>query len=252
MSDLDDIKKFLDSASDKVRQNVTIVTPEDLGQDFLLHVSTNTNIREFIPFIGKRQADTEDRTTPRVCTAPTILGCMSGYGMMEFDFMERVPGEKSSNGGMYKGGIKIYALPFTAALRPNGKLVYDGKHSDEHWLVAYNKATATYVPRTAGKAFYRAVVYQGRPGKQPMAEGTLYIEVLEEKGLRFGNGIFLNKGYWIIDGPMPNFTTMTWSESTETKVFKVREIEKAEYLSNKAAAADLLSHTGDIPAYVKW
>jgi hypothetical protein len=116
-----ELEDWLENTSEKVRRNVTIETPESLGVQHLLHISTDTNIRQFVPLIGRRQAPSEDRTVPRVCVCPHLLGCILGYADAVSDF--HADGAKQNDA--FKGGWKIYGLSFDAALKPNSKLVYD-------------------------------------------------------------------------------------------------------------------------------
>lgn len=248
MSATQDLEDYLEQLSDKVQRNVEIVTPESLGQNFMLHISMNTNIREFVPLIGRRQSPAEDRTVPRVCVAPSLLGCFIGYGDTESNFLSFKPGQKTPLGDTWKGGWKIYALPFEAALKPSGRLLFDTKHSDEHWLVAYNKDSAVYTPEAAGKAFYRVIQYKPNSDHAPLAEGTLYVEVSKAEGIHFSQNHFLKKGYWAVEGPTPKHASLTWTD----RVYTVRAIDKQEYYSAKAAAADLLSLTEQAPAYLNW
>jgi len=245
-----ELDEWLDNTSEKVQRNVDIVTPEDLKQDYLVHVSPDTNIKAFIPMIGRRQAPMEDRTVPRICVTPTLLGSISGYADMENVFHGFVTGEKNEFNATYKGGLKIYTIPFKAALKPSQKLVYDAKHSEEMWLVAYSKETALYKPESAGKVFIESIRYKAREGKSPEADVTMYVEVTKEDGIQFSKGLFLEKGYWSIEGPAPMFTTMTWSEKTHARHFNVKEIQRADYQAVKQRSAALLS--ADAPTWTKW
>lgn len=246
MSHLTDLEYWLDHASEKVKRGTTIVTPTEMEQDYFLHISTNTNIRQFIPIIGQRQGNLEDRSVPRVCVAPSLLGCLMGYSKAEYDFMEHASTGKEDD-DFYKGGWKIYVLPFQAALKPNKSMVPDAKATDEHWLVAYNKDTAAYVPETAGRCFFHTIRYIGRSKDQPRGEGTLYCEVTKEGGIAFSPATHLAKGYWKIEGPI-----MRNVESTRhADAFGIHEISKADYLAAKNQVAALLSHA-EPPAYLFW
>lgn len=238
----EDLEAWLEGSAEKVRRNVVIETPETLGTDYLLHISTNTNIREFVPLIGSRQDPREDRTVPRICVAPHLLGCFIGYQKAGDDFHVGVPA--TLDDASFKGGWKIYGFKFDAALRPNNKLVPDTSRSEEIWLTAYNRQTAEYVPETLGKAFMRSVSLVARSGKAPSADMELYVEVSHDAGVRFSKNLFLEKGYWVIEGPTDDHVT-TWQDD---KDFEVRSIERNEYISAKAAHADLLA----LPVSLLW
>lgn len=242
-----ELEQWLDTVSEKVRRNVQVVTPPEVGQDFLLHISTNTNIRKFVPFIGRRQAASEDRSVPRITVAPSLLGCLIGYAKADWDFKTVQNTAKPADGG-YKGGWKIYSLDFEAALLPNTRMVYDQKASDEHWLVSYNLKTNEYYPRTAGKMFYRSMRLIARNGKDPYGEIELYVEVIKTGGLLFSKNHHLDPGYYRIVGPGQQHVR-SWQDDSD---YEVRPIDRAEYYSAKNASADLLGLTEGIPPHLEW
>lgn len=247
--DAKELDEWLDAAAPKVQRNVKIVTPEDVGQDYFLHISIDTRLRVFTPYISQSQSRMEDRTVPRVTVAPTLLGCMIGYSRAETDFTDLEPGKSQKQSGeSYQGGWKIYALPFKVALKPTARLVYDSRMSDEHWLVSYNAKTATYTPETAGKAFYHVITLVGRNGKMPEAFGELYVEVIKPEGIRFSKKIFLKKGYWKISGPAAKHAY----SSNDDEDFEVEELIKGEYIAVKNQTAALLGITDPVPAYQSW
>lgn len=248
MNDVKELDEWLDSFSEKVQRNVKIVTPQDLEQDHMLHISMDTNIRRFTPFISHRQSRQEDRTVPRVCVTPSLLGAFIGYASAEDNFFSLQPGESTSLDVVYRGGWKIYALPFKAALKPNGQLVWDSRNSDEHWLVAYNNKTAIYEPQAAGRVFCHSITLVGRSDKQPDGELTLYVEVTREDGIRFSKKHFLTKGYWRIEGPL--FRSVF--SPNDDKQYVVSEITKEDYLAAKNQTAALLGITDQPPAYLSW
>ena len=252
MSDVKDLEELLTLTDPKVRSNTEIVTPQSLGQDYMIHISMNTALNKMTPQIGMRQGSSEDRTVPRICVSSTLLGAMCGYAAMERDFLELAHGDKLETGDTYKGGMKIYALPFKAALEPTKKLVYDVEHTDEYWLVTYNKETINYAPVAAGKMFYQSMTFVPRNRKLPESEGVLYVEITREEGLHFSRDLQLDKGYWMIEGTTPQFLTMKYKDSTILKKFKVTKIDKSEFLSQKRACADMLSFTDPQPAYLSW
>jgi len=253
MNDAKELEGLLKEVNTKVQNNVTVVTPETLGQDFFLHISRDANLRKFTPFIGTRQSNMEDRTLPRVTVSPTILGCLIGYAQAEHDFMYLSYAEKDSNGVTWRGGWKIYAVPFKAALKPTARMVYDSRNSDEHWLVTYDADTVHFEPEVAGKMFIRSITYVGRSEKEklPTADVELYVEVTYKHTLKFGKLHTLPKGCYRITGPAPQNTEGWFSD----KEFQVQEISRGEYLSAKNAVADMLGLQEDAtkpPAYLYW
>lgn len=243
MDPVEQLEKWLESAAEKVQRNATIVTPVDIEQDFLLHISTDTAIRKFIPLIGRRQAPSEDRTVPRITVAPTLLGCFIGYAQADGDFRAlAADGSKEEDG--YKGGWKIYSFPFEAALKPNNKLVYDSAQSDEMWLTSYSPETTEYIPETAGKMFFRSMRLVGRTGKKPYAEVEIFVEISKATGVRWSKNHYLDKGYWKIEGPYQQHVS-SWKDDRD---FHIKAITREEYLSAKVASADLLS----LPPHQRW
>lgn len=246
--DLEAIEHLLETLPERVSRNVQVVTPESLGQDYLLHISTDVGIRKFEPFISTRAANTENRNIARVCTAPTILGCYLGYGDDEFDFMNMTTQPGAVQYRDYKGGYKIYALPFKAALKPNARLVYDSKNSDEHWLVSYNDSTKAFVPEAAGKLFVSSVEYTARQDQTPEGTATIYLEITRELGLHFSKRHFLAKGFWKITGPVGR-NTFAW---TDDKRHTVESVSKSEYQSKKNLSAVLLGFEDKAPSFSSW
>lgn len=238
-----ELETSLDSVSEKVRRNVTVVTPTDLDCGYLLHISSDTNIRSFVPLIGRRQAPSEDRTVPRVCVCPHLLGCILGYSQAVDDFHAGTTADAKGKLES-KGGWKIYGFHYEAALKPNSKLVYDALATDELWLTAYNPTTAEYKPVEMGKAFVRSIRYVARSGKHPVSDMELCVEVKHSAGLRFSKNIFLDQGYWVLEGPTESHVA-SWRSDRE---FVARKLTRAEYYSAKAASADLLS----LPASLLW
>lgn len=246
MKDVQDLDAWLDHVSEQVQRNVQIVTPVEVGQDFFLHISADTSLRNYLPCVPKRQAKGEERTLPRVTVAPTLLGCFIGYAASEYDFLYAK--HKDVENPRWRGGWVINALPFKAALRPNAKMVYDQAKSDEHWLVAYNDDTSEYIPTPVGKAFYRSVRYVAVAGDQPDTEGTLFLEVSKEDGFQFSKNIRLDAGYYSIEGPLAKDITSWLTDSA----FVVQPITQEEFNSAKRAMTDLQHYKEPRPAYMAW
>lgn len=247
MSDRNDMERFLETLSAPVQRAVEIITPHDVMGGVLFHISTNTNIKKFVPIIGMRQAKTEDRTVPRVCTAPTLIGCIAGYAAAEHDFRSNIPnGEKEF--GSYKGGYKIYGFDFKHALRPKKSLVYDQNVTDECWLVAYNKDSSSYEPVTFGKVFISAISMRARADRRPYYEIEMYVEISHDLGVRFSKNQHLTKGYWKIIGPEQRHIS-SWKDD---KNYTFEQISKADYFAMKTLSAGLLSYEDPLPNFIKW
>lgn len=241
------LEDWLRNLSTKVELNSEVVTPESLQQKHLFHISKDTNVKEFIPRIGDRQGKTEDRTVPRITVAPTLLGCMIGYAGQTHDFFD-LPSTGEPQDLKYKGGYKIYAFEFNAAVKPNARLVYDANMSGEHWLVSFSPENSTYKAVSAGKMFYSNMVLTARAGKLPIISGDLYVEITLEEGCRFSKNIFLPKGYYLITGDAAQNIRSWETDST----MKMRAIDKNEYMSAKLRSAALLEYKEELPKYMDW
>jgi hypothetical protein len=220
---------------------------KDYSGEYFLHISTNTDIRKFVPRLTLRGSELENRDITRIYVAPTLLGCLIGYASAENDFMSLESDGKEKD---WKGGYKIYELPFKAALKPNTAMVHDQLASDEHWMVTYSPDTIDYVPKTAGRIFFDSVSYKARSKKRPHGEAVWFVEVTKDEGIPFGKKHFLAKGYWRVEGPVTMNAT-GWKQDGE---FTVTKIQKSEYGNTKELRATLLSYqeTNNPPAYKDW
>lgn len=242
--------RYLETRSKVVFDNVEIVTPDDHdGYPYMLHVSKNTNIKEFIPMIGDRQGDKEDRTTPKVCVAPAVYSALIGYGLL-FDENIR-PNLVKQDTSHFKGGYVVYAFEYDCALRPNKKIIPYADMSDEHWLVAYNDDTSTYKGKQIAKFFVNSITVNKADSVKMFAVNInveMYIEVTDSKyGLMFTNGTVLKKGFYRSIGPDP--TTIRNFKSI--KSIKVESISESEYKEKKKLSAALLS--AQVPSIInKW
>jgi len=243
-NDRDKLEKHLEHCSARVQKNTTVVTPEEVGIDYFIHISTNTNIRKFIPQLTLRGAPSECRDITRVYVAPTLLGCILGYAATESDFFEYASDGEEKD---YKGGYKIYALPFGAALKPNKSMVHDQAASDEHWMVSYSPETTEFIPETAGRFFCVSLQYVARSRKTPQGRMTFYAEIVKEGGIRFSKNIHLDKGYWKIEGPVDQ-NTESWKHDQE---FTAVSITKGEYMGEKVLRAAMLSHDNPLVAWAR-
>lgn len=243
MSKNKDIDKFLSLCSSKVQNNITVITSEELDKAYLLHISENSKLPDLVPRIGPRQASSEDKTVPRITTAPTIIGCMIGHVSSEQVFLYNHPTQD------YKGGYYIYGFEFDVALRPSKELVYDANKSDEHWLVTYNEDTVKYKPVLLGKYFIQSITYEAKSGSNSVpTSAVLIFEITSDIGIDFNKKIRLTKGYWKIEGPLYS-NIRSWETSRD---FTASGLDKSEYDAIKLASAEMLNLKDPIPAYAKW
>jgi hypothetical protein len=247
MSAVDTLKEHSRSYSELVRRNIQFVTPADVPDGRLYHISTNTDIKSFVPLIGRRQMLKEDRTVPRICTAATLLGCFIGYTKaLSSDF--RIPSTGKEENEFYKGGWKIYGFPFEAGIRPKEALLPDGDESDEHWLVSYDQATAEYEPVVIGKMFIREIRMVATSGKRPKTDIQLYLENMSDAPVSFSKRLVLEPGYHCVTGPGFNEVSH-WADDAE---YQDSIISKTEYTEAKLHCANLLGLEDQMPGFFKW
>lgn len=179
------------------RDCVRVATPEQLGQRYLLHISKDSSITMFTPNMTKRTAEGEDRRVARVCTAPTLLGAMSGYDSILGEFCGKLNGKYHSGDGIvqWDGNWTIYGIAFRTALRPNAKLVPTVERSDEHWLVTHDKDSVHYPPEAFG-SFFVSGIEQFRDRGKMRTQIDLWCHVAHAEGLFLDQQHYLEPGYW--------------------------------------------------------
>lgn len=242
MSDLELLSMWWDAKPDNVKKNGVVVGKGDILGQTLVHISTNPNIKSFVPCIGDRQAPMEDRTIPRVCTANTVLGAMLGANLLENDH-NRSQKEYPS----YLGGYAIYVFRPEAAIAPNDKLCGDSKLSGEHWLVPYSESTQAYPAQIGGKIFIGEFRGQPRSQKDPKIICDFYVEVTDEKGFYFSKNKLLLQGFWKITGDLP-----VWGKQWERDArYVVEPVLQSTYVEIKKRSAALLSVDRELK-YAKW
>ena len=231
MKDRQLMEQYVRRLPDKIAADVEIIEHSDVQE--LYHISLDPSIKEFTPFVTRRSGPAEDRTVPRISTAPTLIGCFIGYGSALADFARE---SDSWSGSKNRGGWYIYEFDWQVALRPKKKLLYDVGITDEVWLVNYSEATKTYKPAIIGKVFYHSVKTVALPGDKHHREVEMFLEVYD-KPVWFDMKTQLKKGYWLITGPeqsnIKNFK--------DTKGFTFKEITKGEFMEKKKISASLLS-----------
>lgn len=246
------IDEFLSRAPQKVSDNCKVEAVEESAIPQILHISSDTNIKEMFPRISTRQMGSEDRTTPRVVGAPTLYGCILAYQSMHHDYMHSASKTKE-NKSDWKNGYKIYAIPYKFCLKPSKALVPDVANTDETWLVNYDEETRSYTPIQAGRVFCEEFRFKPRIGKKPQFEATIFVEVTLDGGLQFSKKHKLDKGHWKIQAPVydeESWKNLRWDQDSEVQVEKITQ---AEWLSTKRSVADLLSLSETkVPAFLKW
>lgn len=240
MSSFEELQNFIHRLPDKVQKNIKIVEPSQLPSPFLIHI-TKDRPNSYTPRIGFRQANMEDRTTPRITAATTLYGAIIGYAVLPYDVLEFGYKGKDSN---WKGGLYINAIPFEYALKPNTRLVYDVRASNEHWLVTYNAQTRYYIPEQIGKLFVSELKALPQINQEPKYVITVKVEV--KKSFYFDLVNVLNPGYYEITFDYNRNSTWDMFKTT-----KIKEIAKSDFLKEKLLVTANLSIENK-PIYGRW
>jgi hypothetical protein len=218
---------------------LTVLTPKDVGRNYLLHISKNKDLDIMIPYICTRAASDEDRSIPRVCVSPSIAACLVGYDSTIEEWMEGQTAKDGfgQNDIPWCGGWYIYAIPFEYVLKPSPELLKAVTRTDEMWLVNYNPKTWAYRPRKVGKLFYTAVSHKSEEGGKVLRV-DMCLE-LTQPGIRvpFCKGLNLEPGYYHIrSDKLLNMATMD-----EVCLDGMMPLSEEEYRAIKMPVAALLS-----------
>lgn len=237
MTELDQCQSYMDSFKNGVGRNCTVVSPEELGQEFLYHISVDPGIKKFVPSLTHRTAKKEDRSVPRVSTAPTIFGCLIGYQQDRWDWEDGRTNKK------WRDGWYIYGFRNEVCVKPHEKILYDVNATEERWLVPYNSEKWGYKAEIIGKFFYRQVSeVQLNGGATKHIEA--YFEVADDASVIFSPGVVLTPGYWMV-----HFNR--WAQLNDKDVIiTCSKLTSGEWIKVKGLTADLLSHQE--PPSARW
>lgn len=170
------LKDRLSHCVGRVQNNLAIVDATTIGQPYLHHIAVR-RWATLVPNISRRAAWSEDNTLPRIHTSTTLIGCIKGYATVFLDAYSEDVAYKKITPDSYKNGYYIYSIPYTYALRPTAKLVYDVDYTNEHWLIAYDAATRAYTPTAIDRCFIKEVKRQVYATGEVLESLELYVEV---------------------------------------------------------------------------
>lgn len=236
--DIQLMKDLLSTKPNSIVKNLEIITPDDIGTDHMLHISLDTAIKKFIPYMPTSAGDGEDRSFPRICVSSSLLCCILGLTALEYNFIEMPKYGDELRSKIYKGGYYIYGLKYNAALKPNKKLVWDSEMTNEYWLTNYSPETAEYKPSVLGKFYVSSMVYSAQGNLPPNMIAELYIEVTTDVPIKFDEKNTCSKGYYRVQ---MNDPSKIKNYKTVKDILAFHPVSKEEYLSSKKISAALLS-----------
>jgi hypothetical protein len=219
-------------------KDVTIYrgTPD---RPYLYHVSNNPKIKHFEPMVSTRTINTEDRAVPRICTAPSLWGCIIGQSSFSNSFFDLAYSKS------WLGGYVIYGLPFEMALSPSVRLVPDVEHTDEKWIVGYNGIHKRIPPIDLGRVFIISVLTRkGGAKHQNRYDYTLALHL--RHGMWVTADTYLQPGYYrllVVDCQHDIY----WDPTKLT----IETIDAKTYHAAKQLTASMLS-LPVLPASFKW
>lgn len=244
-------QRWLSEQPKHIQSNCKIVSADEVGQDYMLHIDKNTPDR-FSPTLSDHAGDKEDKTLPRITVAPELFGCIIGYARCESDFLFHVYyTDAKLKKDKFRGGYEICQLNFKHCIKPNRLMVGNVNESDEHWLVSYSEETKEYVPVKIGNCFISEIKYSAVTGALPMATYTLYLELHGRDSLNFSKNIKLLKGFYEIVLTIDKKTDFGSVYNEET--ISVTKITAGKYSKAKQLNAAMLSMESlNKPKYLNW
>jgi hypothetical protein len=240
---LKEIENILAVQTATLRANVKIVSPDDVGQNYMLRIDPQPMSRkQFTPMIAYSQANSEDRTLARVVVSPYLLGCIQAVTWIVDKAYRYHPSDESDQQGWY-----IHDIDFEYALKPNSKLVYDANLTDEHWLIRYNENTINHRPRLAGKMFVAEIRIVPEAKSQNHVYVTFHIEVTKQSGLSFNKKLHLDKGFHAV--------TVKYLDASNKSITGIEhsKIDESIYHSSKSLQSSLETRSVQTkPLFSRW
>lgn len=246
--DLEEIEGFLKLQTKEVQEDCRIVDTDALGQDFLLRIDKKPPPK-FIPNMPKSAMPSENTSTPRITTAPTLVGCMIGYFRIERDVIDGTAPDVNGN-TKFAGGYSISKLKIKHCLKPGKTMVVDADSSDEHWIVPYSMDSVEYVPEIIGQVFVGAVTYLPVSNHWPGVRLEMYLRIDSDDTIQLVPGRRVGKGFYRYTVYWPNVRTRTVQDPN--CLIGLEPIEQVVYDEQKKLKANLLSFTDKLPGFSGW
>ena len=243
------LSNFLALLPEESRKELKPVTPQGLKVENLLHMSKDLGIDGFVPTVTRRASENEDHSIARICTAPTLVGCIMGYAADANDFFRRPTtynADRSRKVG-FRGGWGVYGIPFDHALRPTSKMVPDVERSDEHWLVTYDPDNVVYKPELLAKFFYAHMKFEAT-AKYPTSDVEMLIEILTDTPIRIDHKLTLTRGCWKLKIKGLH-SAKRWDKVPS---IQAEQMLRPQYTAAKQLVASLLSYQEAVPPSMDW
>lgn len=232
-NDLQDMKRFLELWPATIGNNVEILTKQN-SAGITFHISTNPALKFFEPRVSRRTLNKEDRSVPRVSTAATLNGCLSGYSAALYDW-------EDEQADKWAGGWKIYAVDYDLALKPNKKILGDAESTEEIWLVSYNKDHVRYPATPIGEIFFtevgRKVTGNTKSPRRTVVKA--FVRIAEGNQMPLNKTTVLRAGYY-------QLTYNDWFQAMDLRNpqdILVMPITSGDYSSHKKLSAGNLGFT---------
>lgn len=178
-----DLTAWLATLPVKTRTGLSVV-----NEAHVYHISTNPNIKQFIPMVGSRQLPTEDRTVPRVCCAKSVVDAVRGHAAVAGQAIGRW---KAGQVGVFY----IYRFPFREYVKPKPSVVPDASLTNELWVVPNDAKTSAFKAEIVGEFIVSAVSEEYEEGE---LEHSFTIMLHTREPVRLCGNSFLN-GYGKIE-----------------------------------------------------
>ena len=240
-TDRQQLKERLDLFPDEDTKNLDIQTPEDLGYEYVYHISIMRQ-KVLVANMSRKAAYTENNTILRVCCAPTLRQCIQGFATLQNYLHEQIP--KDVKKSDYRGGLYIHRYKFKAIGSPNKKLVYDAPYTDEKWLIPYDPKESEFPVEVIGKLIPLSDTVFPNVGKHPTYHLKCILEISKDE-IPIDKGLIIKKGYY-------TFTYLNDVNKPNCKVTDVVEVDKKDYDSEHDLKTANLSFKESIPTSMKW
>lgn len=231
--------EILTRVPSRLQKHVSVVTPKELGQPMLYHVSDNKRLRLFQPKVSNRMLGSEDRMIPRVSTSNTLVGCIAGHDGTDYLFQDEG----------FDGLFKVYGIEFEAALKPKAALVADGPQTNEHWLITYNQDTETYPAIPLAEFCYTRVSYMR---VKATMEAEVLLKVTHPDGLWLTNNRHLEPGHYRLVGVSPRVYKKHSATRKPMTIDSVQPLSASEYKTEKEEKGVVSMESVGARSWMQW